>query len=59
MQTQINMESRLFYQSETAGRKKLSALEFGIDMNINTPGSLMIAKGLPPSFTSKIRQLYA
>lgn len=53
MQTQINMESTLVYQSETAGRKKLSAMEFGMDMNINTPGSFKITKGLPPSFTSR------
>lgn len=52
MQTQINMESRMFYLSETAGRKQLSAVEFGMDMNINTPGSFTITKGLPPSSTS-------
>lgn len=46
------MKSRTFYLSETAGRKQLSAMEFGMDMNINTPGSFMITKGLPPSFTS-------
>lgn len=42
----------MFYQSETAGRKQLSAMEFGMNTNINTPGSFMITKGLPPSFTS-------
>lgn len=55
MQTQINTESRLLYLSETAGRKQLSAMEFGVDVNINTPGSVMITKGLPPTFPSSLK----
>lgn len=55
MQTQINMESKALYLSETAGRKQLSAMEFGMDLNINTLGSFMITKGLPPSFPSSLK----